>query len=155
MRVHKFKRGVLEVLVEATEMLYQVEKIKDSASAVLDLLSSILASFNQQVRIRGGIKGFAADDIIDPATCAEMLATIGRMNVALQMGTKEGLKEGYQYAVLLLRRMSAKCTFDNNVDLVSAKDALAISLASVARVVAEEKEEVSLVSADLQASSHD
>ena len=142
-----------EVLAEATEMLYQVEQIKDSASAVLDLLAGILASFDHQVRIRIGIKRFASDDIINPATCAEMLATIGRMNTALQMGTKEGLKEGYQYAVALLGRKSPACKFGDNADLVSAKDALAISLASVARVVAEEKEEVSLVASDLVASS--
>merc|ERR1711971_709327 len=134
-----------EVLAEATEMLSQVEKIKDSASAILDLLSNILSSFDRQRR------SAADDDIIDPATCAEMLATIGRMNAALQMGTKEGLKEGSQYAVVLLRTMmSPTCTFDNNAaDLVSAKDALAVSLASVAQVVAEEKEAVSVVAADL------
>ena len=145
-----------EVLAEATEMLYQVEQIKDSASAVLDLLAGILASFDHQVRIRIEIiRRSASDDITNPDTCAEMLATIGRMNTALQMGTKEGLKEGFEYAVALLGRKSPACKFGDNADLVSAKDALAISLASVARVVAEEKEEVSLVSADLQASSHD
>jgi len=135
-----------EVLAEATAMLNQVEKIKDSASAILDLLSNILSSFDRQRR----------SDIIAPATCAEMLATIGRMNAALQMGTKEGLKEGSQYAVVLLRTMmSPTCTFDNNAaDLVSAKDALAVSLASVAQVVAEEKEAVSVVAADLVASTH-
>jgi len=142
-----------EVLAEATEMLYQVEKIKDSASAVLDLLSTILASFNQQVRIRIGIKSFTADDIITPATCEEMLATIESMNTALQMGTKEGLREGYQHAVALLGRMSPTCTFDNNDQLFSATDALSISLVSVTRVVSDEKVEVSLVAADLVASS--
>jgi len=137
-----------EVLAEATEMLHQVEKIKDSASAVLDLLSTILASFDQQVRIRIGIS------IITPSTCAEMLATIERMNTALQLGTKEGLKEGYQHAVALLGRMSRRCTFDNdNAQLVSATDALAISLVSVTRVVSDERVEVSLVAADLVASS--
>ena len=136
-----------EVLAEATEMLYQVEKIKDSASAILDLLANILSSFDRQRR--------SADDIISPATCAEMLATIGRMNAALQMGTKEGLKEGSEYAVVLLRTMtSPSCTFHNNADLVSAQDGLAVSLASVAQVVAEEKEAVSVVAADLVASVH-
>ena len=142
-----------EVLAEATEMLYQVEQIKDSASAVLDLLAGILASFDHQVRIRIGIKRFASDDIINPATCSQMLATIGRMNTVLQMGTKEGLKEGYRYAVALLGRKSPRCKFGDNADLVFAKEALAVSLASVARVVAEEKEAVSHVAADLLASS--
>ena len=142
-----------EVLAEATEMLYQVEKIKDSAAAVLDLLSTILASFDQQVRIRISMRSFTADDIINPATCAEMLATIERMNTALQMGTKEGLKEGYQHAVALLGRMSPTCTFDNNAQLFSATDALSISLVSVTRVVSDEKAEVSVIAADLDASS--
>jgi len=150
-----------EVLAEATEMLNQVEKIKDSASAILDLLSNILSSFDRQRRsaaddIINQRRSAAADDMINPATCAEMLATIGRMNAALQMGTKEGVKEGSEYAVVLLRTMmSPTCTFDNNAaDLVSAKDALAVSLASVAQVVAEEKEAVSVVAADLVASTH-
>ena len=130
------------VLEEATEMLSQVEKIKASASSLLDLLSNILSSFDRKRR--------SSDDMINRSSCSDLLATIGRMNAELQLGTKEGLREGYGYAVALSRpTMSPACTPDNNNELAAAKDGIVTSLSSVARVVALEKEAVAVVAADL------
>ena len=135
------KLNAEQVLAEASAMLNQIEKIKDSAAAVLDLLANILSSFDQVKR--------SADDIIARATCEDLIANIGRMNDALQLGTKEGLKIGSGYAGSLLEIKSPYCSSTNADDLSFVKYRLMVSLASVVQVVAEEREVVSRVTEDL------
>merc|ERR1719285_1024471 len=122
-------------------MLNQIEKIKDSAAAVLDLLANILSSFDQAKRSVG--------DIIAKATCEDLIANIGRMNEALQLGTKEGVKIGSEYAGSLLETTSPDCIFTNADELSLVNDALVVSLASVVQVVAKEREVVTRVTEDL------
>merc|ERR1712013_466860 len=90
-----------------------------------------------------------SSDVIARATCEDLIANIGRMNEALKLGTKEGLKIGSEYAGSLLEIKSPYCSSTKADDLSFVKHRLMVSLASVVQVVAEEREVVSRVTEDL------